>query len=134
MIFNVWFYDATLKLNYRLNDNNRFYLSSYWGRDKLKSKFEDSGEFQHDEFSWGDKLLSLRWNHIFSPKLFSNLTFYTGNYDFGFSTDGEFFNASASADNTLKVQTYIKSLSGKLDFSYFPHSLLADSFWNGCDQ
>ncbi|MFK7806614.1 MAG: TonB-dependent receptor plug domain-containing protein, partial [Saprospiraceae bacterium] len=71
-----YFYDLNAKTNYRINENNRVFASGYFGRDVFK--FPDDG-FNVD---WGNTTATLRWNHIFSPKLFSNLTYYYSKYDY----------------------------------------------------
>jgi len=75
-----FFYDLNAKANYRINDNNRIFLSGYFGRDVLGFN-DDENDFNFG-VEWGNTTGTLRWNHIFSPKLFSNLTYYYSNYDY----------------------------------------------------
>lgn len=60
-----YFYDANLKMNYKINDRNRLFLSGYSGSDSF-TQYQQSRRENH--------LGSLRWNHLFSPNLFSNLS------------------------------------------------------------
>ena len=69
------FYDLTMKANYNINENNRLYLSGYFGRDVFKFD-ENQG------FNWGSKTATLRWNHIFNDRLFSNFTAVYSKYDY----------------------------------------------------
>lgn len=71
----LYFYDLNLKSNYTLNDNNRIYLSGYFGRDV----FRFGQEFA---MSWGNATGTVRWNHLFNDKLFSNITFIASNFDY----------------------------------------------------
>ena len=73
-----YFYDLNAKANYRLNSNNRIFASGYFGRDVLAF----NGEDQSFRVEWGNSKGTLRWNHLFSPKLFSNLTYYYSNYNY----------------------------------------------------
>jgi len=69
------FYDVTAKANFEINDKNTIYLSSYLGRDI----------FMFDErqgFNWGNRTGTLRWNHLFNDRLFSNFTLIYSNYDY----------------------------------------------------
>ena len=66
------FYDLTLKTNYKFSDKDRVFLSGYLGRDRF-SFGAAAG------FNWGNTTASLRWNHLFSERLFSNLTLFTSN-------------------------------------------------------
>jgi outer membrane receptor for ferrienterochelin and colicin len=101
----MYFYDLNLKLNHKLNENNRFYLSAYLGRDKF-------GQKGVSDFGFGNQTLTLRWNHLFSKKLFSNLSAIRAKYDYGLSSDAASANYvwnSGLLDYTLK-----------LDFNFFP--------------
>lgn len=76
-----YFYDLTAKVNWKANDRNNFYLSSYFGRDVFGSGFD---------FNWGNATTTFRWNHLYSDRLFMNLTAFYSNYDYllGFRDSG----------------------------------------------
>ena len=78
-----YFYDLNTKANYRLGDKDRVFLSGYFGRDVFNASSEGIN------IGYGNKTATVRWNHLFSPKLFSNLTYYYSNYDYklGFDDD-----------------------------------------------
>lgn len=67
-----YFYDLNAKTNIRLSESDRMFASGYFGRDVLA--FEDD-DFK-SRVEWGNTTGTYRWNHIFSPKIFSNLTYY----------------------------------------------------------
>ena len=67
-----FFYDLTAKLNCRLSDKDRLYLSSYFGRDVFTFNNQDL-DFIFN-VPWGNATASLRWNHLFSDKIFVNTT------------------------------------------------------------
>ncbi len=69
------FYDFNTKLNYEINENNKLYLSGYFGQDdfKLENFFENS---------YGNNSFNLRWNHLFNSKLFSNLSLVYSKYNY----------------------------------------------------
>ncbi|MBX7180586.1 MAG: TonB-dependent receptor [Bacteroidia bacterium] len=71
----LYFYDLNAKVNYQINDHNKVFLSGYFGRDKFKVG---------DLFllGWGNATATARWNHIFSSKLFSNLTLIYSNFNY----------------------------------------------------
>ena len=71
----AYFYDLNTKLSYKINDRNNIYLSGYFGRDVFS--IEDSFEN-----SYGNAVLNFRWNHLFSDKLFSNLSLIYSDYDY----------------------------------------------------
>ena len=72
----AYFYDLNTKLSYRLNDNNSIFLSGYFGRDV----FEIADTFEN---TYGNTVVNFRWNHLFSDKLFSNLSLIYSDYYYG---------------------------------------------------
>lgn len=71
----LYFYDLNLKANYQLNDRDRIYLSGYFGKDML-------GYSDVFRFGWGNSTASLRWNHLWSNRLFSNTTLVYSDYNY----------------------------------------------------
>lgn len=71
----VVFHDLNAKVNWKASNKDRFFLSAYSGRDIWK--FDDA--FQMD---WGNTTTSFRWNHLFSERLFSNLTLIYSDFDY----------------------------------------------------
>jgi outer membrane cobalamin receptor len=65
-----YFYDLTTKVNYKISDKDRLYLSGYFGRDVFSFNNSDNGI--GIEIPWGNATSSLRWNHLFNDKLFMN--------------------------------------------------------------
>ena len=78
----LYFYDLNAKVNYILNENNRLYLSGYFGRDVLKQD-------QLTGIDWGNATGTLRWNHIFNTRLFSNTSLIHSNYDYRININSE---------------------------------------------
>lgn len=97
-----YFYDATLKVNWNLNSKNRFFLSSYYGRDVIDIGFG---------FNWGNTTTSFRWNHIFGEKLFSNFTAIYSNYDYAIRF--------GSGDNAFDWSSNIINYSFKPEFTWY---------------
>lgn len=73
---SAYFYDLNAKLNYKFNDKNNVFVSGYLGKDKMN--FNNS--FVN---TYGNNLLNLRWNHIFSDKIFSNASAIYSDYNYG---------------------------------------------------
>lgn len=80
LIPSYFFYDLNAKINYKLSDDDRLYVSGYWGYDLLKNPqfFTD----QSFDVSWGNAIANVRWNHLFSPTLFGNFQANFTSYDF----------------------------------------------------
>ncbi|MEM6878224.1 MAG: TonB-dependent receptor [Bacteroidota bacterium] len=99
------FYDLTLKTNYRAGEKDQFFLSGYLGRDVFQFG-AGAG------FNWGNQTATLRWNHLFNDKLFSNLTIYYSNYDYELAFGDD-------AEDNFDWNARIINLSAKPEFSYF---------------
>ncbi|GAB5410150.1 MAG: TonB-dependent receptor [Balneolaceae bacterium] len=111
-----YFYDYNAKLNYKINNNDRIYFSSYFGDDVLAFD-ETAGENEGDEdlnfgFKLGNFTSTLRWNHIYSnQKLFSNVTLHQTR--FKYDIQGDFI------DNSLLIRSQIQDVGLKADWQYF---------------
>lgn len=77
---SAYFYDLNTKINYKVNENNSLFLSGYFGRDVFDIENALTNKF-------GNSLLNLRWNHIFSDKLFSNMSAIYSDYYYGLTLD-----------------------------------------------
>jgi hypothetical protein len=105
-----YFYDLNAKINYRFNERNRLYASGYFGKDVFS--FNNKTRSFNSYIPWGNSTATLRWNHVFSPKLFANTTLVYNDYNFKFSAAQESFEVSLASgirDGNLKV-----------DFDYYP--------------
>ncbi len=71
----LYFYDLNAKANYEFSPKDRVYISGYFGKDNL-------GVGDQFGILWGNATGTLRWNHIFSSKLFSNTSLIYSNYDY----------------------------------------------------
>ena len=108
------FYDLTAKANYNVDRKNRLYLSAYFGRDNFK--FDKT-----QGFNWGNATSSLRWNHLFNERLFSNLTLVYSKYDyalqFGKDESNQFSWNSTISNFIVKPQfTYFINSKNELSF------------------
>ena len=88
----AYFYDLNAKLNYKINDNNNIYLSGYFGRDV----FNISNAFKN---TYGNALVNFRWNHLFSDKLFSNMSLIYSDYYYGLELDFVGFEWNSGIEN-----------------------------------
>lgn len=103
----LFFYDLNAKANYRIGDKDRVFLSGYFGRDNFS--FGDVFGF-----NWGNATGTLRWNHLFNNKLFSNTSVIYSNFDYQFSI--------GAGDDGFGVKSSIQDWNIKQDFSYYANS------------
>ncbi len=103
----AYFYDLNAKFSYKLDPNNNLYLSGYFGRDV----FSIANSFTN---TYGNSTLNLRWNHLFTDKLFSNLSLIYSDYYYGLNLNFIGFNWDSG----------IKNYNIKYDFKHY----LSDTF------
>jgi len=112
----AYFYDLNAKINHKINDNNNIYLSGYFGRDL----FNVSDRFVN---VYGNGLGNFRWNHLFSDKLFSNLSLIYSDYYYGLELDFVGFEWNSGIRN-FNVKYDLKHyLSNKLQLNYGINSI-----------
>jgi hypothetical protein len=107
-----YFYDLNLKMNYKLGEKDKIFLSGYYGLDKFS--FRSTADDFKVDMPWGNGIAALRWNHLFTNKLFMNLTTTFSDYKFGFLSDQDQFKFSLNSG--------IQDFGAKADFSYFPNT------------
>lgn len=98
----AYFYDLNTKLSYRFDRKNKLLFSGYFGRDVFNIS-------QNFENTYGNSVLNLRWNHVFSDDIFSNLSLIYSDYYYGLTLDFVGFNWDSG----------IKNLNLKYDFNHF---------------
>lgn len=105
-----YFYDLNAKVNYKFSEKDRLYLSGYFGRDVFD--FVNGKRSFKTNIPWGNSTATLRWNHVFNRRLFSNTTLVYNDYKFKFSAAQENFEIGLSSG--------IKDGTFKTDFDYYP--------------
>ncbi len=114
--FRLYFYDLNFKANYKFGENDRVYVSGYFGRDVLGT--DNFG------FDWGNKTFTARWNHTFSNKLFSNTSFIYSEYDYGFNVE------NGGIDVDLDAGIYDFNLKQDYNFYLNPNNKITFG-WQG---
>jgi hypothetical protein len=114
-----FFHDYTAKLNYEINDKNKLYLCGYFGKDKFYANFKDKSNSVNSAIEWGNTTSTLRWNHIYNQKLFSNASFIYSNFNFGVFNNQTFFEKDGDRVFELKYDSGVRDFSLKHDFDYF---------------
>jgi len=103
----LFFYDLNGKVNWRINDKNRVFISAYTGRDVL-------GAGDLFKLGWGNQTVSARWNHIFSDRLFSNFTGIYSNFNYNLGVP--------SGPNEFVWTSKILNYSFKNDYTFYANT------------
>lgn len=132
---DIRFYDLNAKLNWKsANSKNQFFLSGYLGGDWFEYYLFQKGTFT----KWRNATGSLRWNHIFSDKLFSQTTLYYSRYHYNYNllNDRRDFDWSAGLtevgfknelDYFVTDRSFIKGGINVTHTTYEPGSILPKS-------
>ncbi|NQU33538.1 MAG: carboxypeptidase-like regulatory domain-containing protein [Bacteroidetes bacterium] len=103
---SLFFYDLNAKANYRIGENDRLFISGYFGKDKLGT--EKFG------FNWGNTTGTLRWNHLFNSRLFSNTTLIYSSYNYQINI--------TQSNSEFEISSGIEDYHIKQDFTFFANT------------
>lgn len=103
----LYFYDINAKANYQLGQRDRIFFSGYFGNDKL-------GVNDLFGLDWGNKTGTFRWNHQFSPKLFSNTSLIYSDYKYDIKIDLASFSG--------KIHSRIQDWTLKEELNFYPNA------------
>ncbi|MBK6965924.1 MAG: TonB-dependent receptor [Bacteroidales bacterium] len=119
-----YFYDLNAKLNYDFSPKNKIYLSGYFGRDKFNvttQEYYDSNDNYKSKAGlyWQNATGTLRWNHLFSNRIFSNTSLIFSRYNLKIYQIDE----SSSGDYSLEYESGIRDFALKYDLEYHVSAL-----------
>lgn len=102
------FYDLTAQVTHKLNDNNNLYLSAYSSNDDFTLNNDTA-------YNYSDQNASLKWQHLFSNKLYGVLATGFSRYRYSMQSDENPIDA-------FSMRFQIRQINAKADVSYFPNS------------
>jgi hypothetical protein len=105
-----YFYDLSAKVNYRLSDKDRLFLSGYFGRDVFNFRSQESDFYI--KVPWGNATGTARWNHLFTNKLFMNTSLIYTDYKFEFEGGQDNF--------SFRLFSGITDYNAKVDLTWLP--------------
>tara|TARA_B100000579_G_scaffold137603_1_gene111694 strand:- start:14238 stop:16616 length:2379 start_codon:yes stop_codon:yes gene_type:complete len=128
---NMYFYDLNMKINHKISNKDRIFLSSYLGRDQFGVDYEENENDYSDALKfglgYGNITSTLRWNHLFNNKLFSNTTLTYSRYafdtDFGVNSTTNTLTGNEIYDIGFGYISGIKDYAGRIDFDYSPNPI-----------
>jgi outer membrane cobalamin receptor len=104
---SLYFYDLNVKANYKFSEHDRVYLSGYFGRDNL-------GFANTFGIEYGNATGTVRWNHVFNSRLFSNTSLIYSDYSYKIRINNQ--------NNNIDITSRIRDLDLKEDLQYFINS------------
>jgi outer membrane cobalamin receptor len=130
-----YFYDLNTKLNYKLGEKDHLYASGYFGRDEFyfgsKTEFGGGSNSTKGGIDWGNYTGVVRWNHLFTKKLFGNASASISNYNFHVGVATENVLNGSTEKISADVNSGIKDYAVKYDFDYLPNTKHSMKFGAG---
>ncbi len=115
-----YFYDFNAKANLKLSDKDHLYISGYFGNDRFYAKEKLSSSTTTAGLLWGNITAVTRWNHLFSKKLFGNLTAHYSRYKFDVSNE-ERSRSNSNEFYKLRYFSGIEDISAHYDIDFLPN-------------
>ncbi|MCO6478927.1 MAG: TonB-dependent receptor, partial [Phaeodactylibacter sp.] len=116
----LYFYDLNAKLQHKINDKHRLFLSGYFGSDVFANEFrEEDGRFKGG-IDWGNVISALRWNWQLNNKLFANTTLTYSRYKIDILAEFEDRYEGETETYSAKYFSGIEDLAARIDFDYIP--------------
>lgn len=106
-----WFFDVNAKMNFKMGEKDRLFISSYFGRDRFSFSSGGDGGLSF-ELPYGNATTSVRWNHQFNGKLFMNNTFVFNDYVSKISAGFQ--------ENSFELNSGIRDFGLKGSLEFFP--------------
>ena len=124
-----YFFDLNAKFNFDLGKKDKLYLSAYFGRDKFHfTETENYGFGEYDRYKvglfWQNATATARWNHLFTNKIFSNLSLVFSDYSMNTYMGYKFFEGVGNPNNETfnsRFSSGIRDYTAKYDVSINPN-------------
>ena len=151
---NYEFYDINAKVHWKIKDNDKIYYSYYLGGDKYVNENTNDrteldsnnvmvgiAEYDRTDITWGNTIQSLRWNHQYGSKMFSNMTAVYSRYNYTNYNGSEYLQTdpvTAEVSDFFSSYSYlenkIQEMGAKIDFDYIPNPNRSFSFGASFNQ
>ena len=122
----LYFYDLSTKLTWNVNEKNKLFFSGYFGADVMKIDFgptvDENGREGEDsiiDFRWKNATSTVRWNHIFSNRLFMNTTAIFSNYNYSLFSKNDEGGGPADTEGSFTWKSSVKNYIFKSDFTLY---------------
>ncbi len=114
----LYFYDLNGKLQHKIDDKNRLFLSFYTGDDVFETLIKSDEETFGGGTDWGNLVTSARWNREISSRLFVNTTLIYSRYNININALSE-----DGTEDTYRARyvSGIYDFGGKVDFDFIPN-------------
>lgn len=123
-VAGYYFYDLNAKINHKFSNKDRVYLSAYFGKDKAYQKMSRADYKDEYGLQWGNITTAFRWNHVYNPKLFSNLTLTYSRYQFeifeNYFREYIAYGETVTDERSRRYFSGIYDLAVRIDYDFIP--------------
>lgn len=112
-----YFGDVNLKVNHKFGEKDRLYASYFTNIDRFYFGTREGTSRFEGGLQWGNSAGALRWNHLYNPRLFLNVTATYTRYQWSLDSKITENNESFSTD----YRSNIEDLGLKADWEYLPN-------------
>ncbi len=116
----LFFYDLNAKINHKINDKHRLYLSAYSGADVFGNRIKEDDFKTEGGIDWGNLISAARWNYQISNKLFANTTLTYSKYDIDIFASFEDTFDNMTETFSANYRSGIEDVAAKVDFDFIP--------------
>lgn len=117
-----FFHDYNAKLAWNPDEKNKLILSAYNSWDRYGVKDLRNSGFERLGFAWRNFTSNLRWNHVFSPRAFSNTSLFTTQYEVKLFNEGRFSRQNEAGRQDISSGSGMLDLAAKHDFYWYPNA------------
>jgi hypothetical protein len=116
----LYFYDLNAKLQHKINDKHRLFLSGYLGADVFGNRYQEEGSSFEAGIDWGNAISALRWNWELNPRLFANTTLTYSRYRIDVLSGFENQFQERREVYSSKYFSGIEDVAARIDFDFIP--------------
>ena len=109
-----YFYDINGKINTQLSENDNLMISFYGGDDDLNVGVSEGADNLTFNMRWGNKAVTSRWTHVFSPALFGRMIALLSKYRSDITLD--------ILDTPIAIRNHLQDITVKGDLDYFANA------------
>ena len=119
---SIWFYDLNAKINHKFDDNSQLFFSIYSNYDFYKNVTQKAGNSNNIELNWGSLTSSLRYNKIFSSRLFAKASLIYSNFKYQLTSESTVQQSGNKLKNAYVLTNNIRDIGLKtsVEYNYSP--------------
>lgn len=120
-----YFYDINARISHKFSDKDRLSASFFMDDDGIyasyKDKYNDEIDKMRADWRWGNLVGSLNWLHVYTPRIFSEMTVAYSQYQYKLKMNESIDEGGTKSEYDMKFNSQISDVTFKYNFDYKPH-------------